>query len=123
MRFMSQSTAAASASISMRRGTILSGTNERSEPRRQAQARLFQPVKKLLRTRDSAKRNHRPIDLRHVHATPQTPHLSLPAASIHPFRNLGFVFRDGNDVRPLRCMQCFAQIAGRKQMIGEIPAA
>ncbi len=85
-----------------------------SKPCRQAQAGRLQPAEKLLRTRNPAKRHHRPIDSRHLHAPPHAPHDSLEASGLHPFRNLGFVRRNGNDIRPLRRTLCLAQIARRQ---------
>ncbi len=93
--------------------------NPRGEPR----AGRFQSIEKLRRPRDAAKRNHRPIDLRHFHPAAHAPDFGTPAARSDLRLHFRFVRRDRNHVGALRRVQCFAKISGRQQMVVQIGAA
>ena len=92
-------------------------------PRGETRAGGLQPIKKLLRPRDPAKRKYRPVDLRHFHPATHAPDLGTPASRSDLRPHIRFASRDRNHVGALRRMQRFAQIAGRQQMVVQIGAA
>jgi len=90
------------------------------DARCQLHAGRFQPLKKLLGPRDSAKCHHRSVDVWHFHAPPYAPHRSLKSAGPRPLRNLRLVRWYGENASPLRCAQCLAQISRGQEMIAEV---
>ncbi len=86
-------------------------------------AGALQTVEKLIRPRDPAEGSDGTAKRSNVHDTPHAPDLRLPAVRFDlSFHIRSFVRRNRNHMRPLRRMQCLAQIACGQQMIVQIAA-
>ena len=83
----------------------------------------FETGKELRRAGNAAEGEDRAGDVRGFHAALQSPDWAGPAPDAEFRFEIDIVCRDGEDICPLRRMQCLTQVACREQLIVPIGAA